>query len=211
MRITLPALFFLLVCYGSAQQTNPPAASSTQAFYNAQVRSTQQKFDYIRQNGAKKVPDQKPTVLNENEVNAWLTSGNAVLPNGVKRLQFRGLPGEIHATATIDFDQITAGKRSGNPLLGLFSGTHEVQAKAHAVGTGGTGQVHIDSVSLDGVTVPRMALEFFVDKYIKPKYPNLGIDSTFSLPYQIDIAQVGARQLTVIQKQRSASSNQPTQ
>jgi hypothetical protein len=211
MRITLSFLFILLACYGSAQQTNPPAASSTQAFYNAQVRSTQQKFDYIRQNGAKKTPDQKPTVINENEVNAWLTSDHAELPKGVKRLQFRGSPGEIFATSTVDFDEITAGNRSGNPLLGLFSGTHEVQAKAHAEGTGGTGEVHIDSISLDGVNVPRMALEFFVDKYIKPKYPNLGIDSTFALPYQVDIAQVGVRQLTVIQKQRSATNTPPAE
>src|SRR3954466_3499269 len=96
-----------------AQQTTPPAASSTQAIYNAQVRSTQQKFDHLRQNGAKASPDSTPTVLKENEVNAWLTSGNAQFPEGVKRLQFQAEPGIIHANATVDFDQVTGGRYSG--------------------------------------------------------------------------------------------------
>src|SRR5437870_4295111 len=93
---------FLILCSACAiaQQDTPPAASSTQAIYNAQIRSTQQKFDHIRENGAKANPDQTPTVINETELNAWLASGNADLPKGVKRLQFRGEPGIIHATAT---------------------------------------------------------------------------------------------------------------
>ena len=181
-------------------QSSPPAGSATQAMYDAKTRSTQKKFDYIRQNGSKTKPDPAPTVLSESEVNAWLTSGNAELPKGVKRLQFSSEPNIIHATATVDFDQITAGKSSSNPLLNLFSGTHEVKATADAAGSGRQGHVHINSVSIDGVSVPKMALSFFADKYITPKYPNLGVDSTFALPYRIDTAIVGDHQLTVFQK-----------
>jgi hypothetical protein len=199
----IPLLTFLIL-FGSAvllsQQSTPPAASSTQAIYAAQANSCQRKFDHIRQNGSKAHPDQTATVITENEINAWLTSGNAQLPQGVKKLQFRGHPGVIDATAYVDFDEVTAGRGSGNPLLSLFRGTHEVQATAHASGSGGRGQVHIDSVSLDGVAIPRMALEYFVEKYITPKYPNLGIDSQFKLPYRIDTATVGVRQVTVMQK-----------
>jgi hypothetical protein len=45
-----------------------------------------------------------------------------------------------------------------------------------------------------------MALEYFVSRYIHPKYPNLGIDSTFKLPDKIDSATVGSHQVTIIQK-----------
>jgi hypothetical protein len=183
-----------------SQQSAPPAASGTQAIYAAQANSCQKKFDYLQQNGSKATPDQKPTVITENEINAWLASGNAELPKGVKKLQFKGETGVIDATAYVDFDEVTADRRSSNPLLSLFRGTHEVQARAHASGSGGTGQVHIDSVSLDGVGVPRVALEYFVDKYITEKHPEIGLDSTFKLPYRIDTATVGPRQLTVTQK-----------
>ncbi|HET9695704.1 MAG TPA: hypothetical protein VFP40_02480 [Terriglobales bacterium] len=184
----------------SAQQSQAPAASATQAMYNAQVNSTQKKFDYIRANGAKPSPDQTPTVIHEREINAWLTSGDVQFPDGVKRLQLQGQPGIIHATATVDFDQVTGGRYSGNPLMSLFRGTHEVKATAHAQASGHQGQVHIDSVEVDGVSVPRMALQYFADKYITPKHPNLGIDSTFALPYKIDTAVVGSGEVSVTQK-----------
>lgn len=168
--------------------------------YQAAASSANRKFEHIEQNAASPNPDQTPTVITDTQINAWLASGNAELPKGVKKLQLHGTPGIIHATASVDFDQITAGSTSANPLLSLFRGTHEVQASAHALGRGGQGEVHIDSVSLDGVAVPRMALEFFADKYIKPKYPNLGVDSTFKLPYRIDTATVGQQNVTITQK-----------
>ena len=53
---------------------------------------------------------------------------------------------------------------------------------------------------IDGFSVPRMALEYFVSKYITPKYPNVGIDSQFQLPNKIDMATVGYHKVTVTQK-----------
>jgi hypothetical protein len=200
MRVLLSTVLLLLGSATLVSQQAPPPASGTQAMYAAQANSCQQKFDHLRQNGSKAKPDQTPTVFSEGEINAWLSSGNAQLPQGVKKLQLHGEPGIIRATAYVDFDAITAGKRSNNPLLYLFRGTHEVQATAHAGGNAGQGEVHIDSVSIDGVGVPRMALEYFVERYITPKHPEIGIDSRFTLPYRIDTATVGDRKLTVIQK-----------
>jgi hypothetical protein len=192
--------FLLVLLFPALLVAQTPPASSTQAIYDSQAKSTQKKFDYIRQNGGKANPNMSPTVLQEGEVNAWLESGNAELPKGVKKLRLTSDPNVIHATATVDFDEITAEKRSSNPLLSLFSGTHEVKAEAHAAGSGGEGKIHIDSVSIDGVPVPRMALQYFAEKYITPKYPNLGVDSSFELPYRIDSAQVGSHQLTIVQR-----------
>ncbi len=198
MRILILAVSLLACALVIGQQT--PPASSTQAIYTAQANSCQRKFDHIRQNGSKARPDQSPTVISEGELNAWLASGNAELPQGVKRLQVTGTPGVIRANAFVDFDEITAERRSSNPLLALFRGTHEVQATAHSTGSGGQGQVHIDTVSLDGVNVPRVALEYFVEKYVTAKHPGIGLDSQFQLPYRIDIATVGSHQLTMTQK-----------
>jgi hypothetical protein len=201
MRVLFAAF---VIVFGSAgllsQQTAPPTASSTQALYAAQANSCQRKFDHIRQNGSRSVPNPTPTVISESELNAWLSSPDAQLPKGVKKLQMTGDNGVVNATAYVDFDQITAGRASGNPLLSLFRGTHEVEAKAHASGRGGRGQVHIDSVSLDGISVPRMALQYFAEKYLAPKYPGVGLDSEFKLPYRVDQAIIGVRQLTVTQK-----------
>lgn len=200
MRVLPVTILLLLSSALSLSQQTPPPASGTQAMYAAQADSCQRNFDHIQRNGNKATPDPTPTVISEGEINAWLATGNAQLPQGVKKLQLHGQPGVIHATAYVDFDEITAGKRSSNPLLYLFTGTHEVQATAHASGKGGSGQVHIDSVSIDGVGVPRMALEYFVEKYITAKHPEIGIDSRFKLPNRIDAGSVGDRSITVIQK-----------
>jgi hypothetical protein len=82
----------------------------------------------------------------------------------------------------------------------MFSGTHDVKVTANASGTGGSGTVHVQDVEIDGITVPRIALEFFLDRYLKPKYPTIGLDSTFALPARIDNAVVGKHVLTLRQE-----------
>ena len=113
---------------------------------------------------------------------------------------FQEQPGIIVGTSRVDFDQLKAGKNSYNPLLSVFSGVHEVVVTAHAYGAKRQGLVHVDSVSLDGVEVPSFVLELFVEKYLKPKYPEIGIDSRFALPARVDAATVGLHKVTVIQK-----------
>ena len=141
-----------------------------------------------------------PTTLTEDEINAYVASSAIKLPKGVHQVRFTGENGNVTADATINFDEIREGQSSANPLLLIFSGTHQVQVTATAGGTAGKGNVHVQTVELDGVAVPRMALEFFVEKYLKPKYPNLGLDSTFALPARIDTAVVGQHALILVQK-----------
>lgn len=194
------------LCWGpemalaQANHPVPPPASATEAMHQAEAARGSSKIKHVRQNAERPNPDPTPTVLTEHELNAYLASGEVTLPKGVQKLQVAGQPGVIMARARVNFDDIVAGARSSNPLLGLFSGVHDVSAVAHASGTGGQGQVHVDSIALDGVAVPRMALELFVSRYLKPRYPNLGIDSTFKLPERINAATVGSHNLTVAQR-----------
>lgn len=180
-------------------ETQQPA-SSTQAMYNNAVASADAKFRHIEANARRNPPDQTPTVFTEREINSYLNSGRVQLPVGVRSVQFTGRNGVVNTTARVDFDAITAQARSSNPLLSLFTGVHEVHAVAHASGSGGKGRVHIDSIDLDGTTIPRVALQFFIDRYIRPKHPEVGLDSVFTLPARIDTATVGDHQLILTQK-----------
>ena len=84
--------------------------------------------------------------------------------------------------------------------MSLFSGVHDVHVLANASGSGGQAKVDVQSVDIDGMNVPRMALEFFLSRYVTPKYPDVGMNSTFKLPYRIDTATVGNGTLTITQK-----------
>jgi hypothetical protein len=175
-------------------------ASVAIATSSAEIASARQKFRHIETNGEAAHPDGTPTIVTEGEVNAYLASGDLDIPDGVKSVKLQGQPGVIDGTARVDFDRLREGINSSNPLLSIFSGVHDVNVIAHAHGAAGKGFVHIDSVSLDGVEVPRFVLNLFVEKYLQPKYPELGLDSRFTLPDRIDSALVGAHQLTIVQK-----------
>jgi hypothetical protein len=162
--------------------------------------SMERKLQHIETNGAAAHPDQSPTELTEQEVNAYFAAGKVKLPVGVESVIFQGQPGTVRATARVDFDKIKAGQRNSNPLLSVFSGIHNVVVDAHAHGAGGKGFVTVDAVSLDDIELPRFVLQMFADKYIKPKYPNLGMESQFALPDHISTATVGLHTLTVVQK-----------
>jgi hypothetical protein len=158
------------------------------------------KLQHLESNAAQAFPDPAPTEFTEREINAYFASGKVQLPAGVRSVAFQGQPGVVTANSRVDFDQLKAGRNSYNPLLSVFSGLHDVVVTAHAYATRGQGLVHVDSVSLDGVEVPRFVLQLFVEKYLTPKYPNIGLDSRFALPARVDTATIGLHQVTLNQK-----------
>jgi hypothetical protein len=164
------------------------------------LASIERKLNHIESNGRSPHPDETPTVFTEPEVNAYLGSDNVRLPAGVQSVKLEGEAGIITGKSRVDFDRIREGSHSSNPLLSVFSGVHDVVVVAHAHGAGGIGYVQVDSVSIDNIEVPRFVLQLFVDKFLKPKYPELGLDSQFKLPNRIDTATVGHHQLIVTQK-----------
>jgi hypothetical protein len=192
MRVRLTLLLIVLVsAVLPAQKTSVDSSA---------VANMERKLEHIKSNGALLHPDQTPTELTEQEINVYFASGQIALPVGVRSVHLEGQPEAITGTARVDFDQLKAGRRSSNPLLSVFTGIHEVVVAAHAHGDGGQGRVQVDSVSLDGVDIPRFILQLFVEKYLQPKYPNVGLDSRFALPDRIDTARVGAHKLTLTQK-----------
>jgi hypothetical protein len=165
-----------------------------------QVASAESKLQHLQNNGEQAHPDPTPAEFSEQEINAFFASGNVELPAGVQSVILQEQPGVVVGTSRVDFDQVKTGKNSYNPLLSVFSGLHDVVVKAHARGEHGQGLVQVDSVSIDGVEVPRFVLELFVEKYLAPKYPNIGIDSRFALPARVDAAIVGLHKVTLTQK-----------
>lgn len=185
----------LLFALAAAAQTAPRRRSTPQA------DSMQRKLQYIDQNSRRSQPNPAPTVFSEQEVNTWFASPYAKLPKGVHSLRVSGVSGQITAQASIDFDEVKEGRGGGfNPLMSMFSGTHDVQVVAGAAAQDGAAHIHVQSASIDDVNIPRVALEFFADRYLQPKYPNVGLDSAFRPGYRVDFATVGRHQLTVVQK-----------
>jgi len=167
---------------------------------NGAAASVQAKLQHIERNADREHPDPTPTEFSDQEINTYFSAGEVKLPAGVQSVTFQEQPGVVTASCRVNFDELKAGQRSANPLLSLFSGIHDVVVVANAKGTGGQGVVEVQSVMLDEVEIPRFVLDLFVEKFLQPKYPDIGIDSHFPLPQKIDAAVVGAQKLSVIQK-----------
>ena len=140
--------------------------------------------------------------LTQDELNAFLNEGGVQLPEGLSNVKFDLRSAVVRATSEVNFDQLAGGHGGGgNPIFSaLFSGTHDVEAEAQASGTNGEGTVTIQSVKLDGVQVPKSALEYLIQHYVKPKYPQAGMTTTFELPAKIDTAVVQQGQVELVQK-----------
>jgi len=160
----------------------------------------EQTLNHIHQNGQQPHPDPHPTELTEQEVNAYLAAGKVRLPAGVESVHLVGTLGAITAHCRVDFDRVRAGRSNSNPLLRLFSGVHEVVVEAQAAGSNHQGRVQVNSVAIDEIEVPRFILQLFVEKYVTPRYPGVGLDSTFALPDKIETATVGQHKLTIVQR-----------
>jgi hypothetical protein len=194
-RTILLAVIFLAAGFLSTPQAQTDPASNPAA-----VSSMEKKLQHIESNGKSAHPTLSPTKFTDQEINAYFAAGRVKLPAGVRSVNFQAQPGVVTGTARVDFDQIRSGRNSGNPLLSVFSGIHTVVVVAHARSESGQGIVHVDSVVLDDNEISPLILQIFVQKFIQPKYPNLGLDSRFALPARVDTATVGRQELTIIQK-----------
>jgi hypothetical protein len=194
---SLLALFLLLIAETALEGSKKEAASSaTQA-----ADSFQLKIDYIKANAAKNPPDSKPTIVTEAEVNAYFAQRRLKMPDGVKTVVMEMAPGQVTARTHVDFTEIRREKQSMNPLLAVFDGEHDAVVVASTEVTGPeTVRVHVESVTIDDVPVPKMAMEYFVKKYVQPKYPNVSLDGEYHLPARMDSVTIGDKQGTVIQK-----------
>jgi len=194
-RCFIACLLLSFAATSGGQHTQP-----LQNNHSAEYRAMQHKLAWLKQNAAKAHPDPRPTELTEPEVNAYFNEGGVKLPKGVSHLKLTSQAAVIDAHAQVDFEAIMQGRGSTNPLYAMFSGKHDVEVVAKASGTNGTGSIQVQSIQLDGAEAPRWTLEFFVQHYITPKYPNVGMTTTFNLPLRIESAVVDTGRVRLVQR-----------
>jgi hypothetical protein len=180
----------LAVC--GAKFSSPAAAAD----------SFQQKLEHVQVNAQRTDPDPKPTSFSQEEINAYFSERRLPkMPEGVESVRFELAPDSVTAYTTVDFDELRRERKSNNPLLALFTGLHDTVVVAHTQPTSpGHVRVTVESVEIDGISVPKMALELFIDKWVKPKYPNVGLDNEYTLPARISSAQIKPQRGVIVQK-----------
>ncbi len=178
-------------------------AAAKRLFKNdkAAADSFQKKVDFIKSNAGSAQPSQTPTLFSQEEINAYFAERRLKMPDGVQKVTFELQPDQVTALTRVDFEKLRQSRPSMNPLLSIFDGVHDCQVVAHAESAGpGRVRVRVESLNIDGMNVPRMALQMFVNHYVKPKYPNVDLDAEYKLPTRIDTATIKTQQGVIAQK-----------
>lgn len=175
-------------------------ALAQNAQHSNDYRSAEKKISAMDAYAASTSRSGQMTVLSDAEINAFFAEGGVKWPDGVSDVKIDDEPAVVNGSGQVNFDKVTAKNRSSNPMLALFSGVHTVRVTAQVAGVKGRASVKVQSVSLDGLEIPRPALEFFVQKYLQPKYPEADLDTAFGMPDRIDSAIVGDHQVTFTQR-----------
>jgi hypothetical protein len=127
------------------------------------------------------------------ELNAWVrVEAPAIVHDGFRKPQLVLGSGEASATALIDFLKVRhAGGLETNWLVAkLIEGEKLVTVRAGLRSAHGQATVHLLRVEIGGLAVTGAPLDFLVQNFFLPFYPDAKIDEPFELAGNVDRIEV---------------------
>jgi hypothetical protein len=156
----------------------------------------------IQQIEGDKLPSGSRIVFSAAELNAYIQHQVPTVTAGVRqpRLELLG-QGVARAGALVDFAKLRAseGHPSGWLLSMLLEGEHPVSVTARINSSAGQATVHVQQVEIGGVSVSGATLDFLIQHFLLPLYPDAVVDRPFALAHRIDRVEVeNGRAIVVI-------------
>jgi hypothetical protein len=120
-----------------------------------------------------------------------LTDAVTTFPGVLHNAQLQLASGGATGTATVDFDQLrrlssTKSSTSNWLLSKLLTGRHPVSVTVKVSSGKGQMTVHPESVSIAGLTASGNTLQFLIQNFLLPRYPNAVVDRPFRLAENIE-------------------------
>ena len=128
------------------------------------------------------------TELLESEINAFLKhEGEQYFPSGVSQIQVNFQQDIVVCKFLVDFDELRSSlNRPSTPLMTvLFTGKHALKIEIRATTENGTGRYELLSVLLNEQQVPKVFINFLLENYVFPRYPEAKPNTSFDLPFKI--------------------------
>jgi len=136
------------------------------------------------------------------ELNAWMREEAKVrVPHGVRNVRLDLTSGGATGYADIDFlkvRQAATGQEAGWLLKNLFAGERPVVVKARFESQNGRARVEVDRVEISGIPIEGRTLDFVVENYVRPTFPDVKVNEWFGLRYGIDHFTIAQPGVTVV-------------
>jgi hypothetical protein len=127
------------------------------------------------------------------ELNAWLrVTAPTIIQDGFRQPHLVLGNGEASATALIDFLKVrhASGVETNWLAAKLIQGEKLVTVRASIQSAHGKATVHVQRVEIGGLAVTGGALDFLVQNFFLPFYPEAKIDEPFDLAGNVDRIEV---------------------
>jgi hypothetical protein len=127
------------------------------------------------------------------ELNAWVRwKAPQIVQDGFREPRLGLGNGEATATALIDFLKVrdASGITTNFLVAKLIQGEKLVRVRASIQSAGGKATVHVLRVEIGGLAVTGAPLDFLVQNFFRPFYPDARIDEPFELAGKVDRLEV---------------------
>ena len=171
----------------------PAAAPTPTPEYMAALR----KMQSIEKDTA---PAHSTVTFSSAELNAYAKFRAAeIAPDAVRNTRLELRNGEAAGSAMIDFVKLqkAQGQAPGRLLSWLLSGERPVTVTVRVNSGNRQCQVDVLSVQVSGVTIEGRMLDFLIDNYLLPRYPDATIGEPFELRHRVEKIEVAAGRVNV--------------
>jgi hypothetical protein len=128
-------------------------------------------------------------VFTSAELNAWVrVKAPMVVPEGLREPRLELGNGSATGYALVDFLKLQhgAGIETNWLISKLIQGEKRVLATASIQTANGRATVHLVRVEIGGLAVSGATLDFLIDTFFRPLYPDAKIDEPFELSDRVD-------------------------
>jgi hypothetical protein len=139
--------------------------------------------------------------MSQRECDAYLRAqAVAIAPKAVHNTKVEVGEGSGTASATINFLELNKarGGQSNWMMERILDGERLVKVSVHVQSKSGKARVDVDRVEIGGAAISGAPLDYLIQNYVTPQFPNAKVDQWFDLAHHMDHFEIHPSGVTVV-------------
>ena len=135
------------------------------------------------------------------ELNAYeQAQAVAIAPTAIRNARLELFEGSGTATAMVNFLELNKARGGASNWLmdKLLEGERPVKVTVHVQSNNVKARVDVDRVEIGGAAIQGAALDFLIQNYVIPQFPDAKIDQWFPLAHHMDHFEIHPSGVTVV-------------